>query len=93
MKPSPCRFVLYCFQDRVSDLIIERPALVTSTSGVDGMTVNVNVFFEAADENVCARGRSGDLDSDPRYVDVPANTIDPMGTIAVVNTWRWPTRV
>lgn len=88
MKPSPGRIVLYCFRDRGCNALVERPAIVTSVDEFDE-TVNLTVFFECTDEDACSRGRSGDLDSNSRYIGIPQNH----GDVAMPETWRWPPRV
>lgn len=86
--------MLYCFRDRGRDLLIERPAIITSVDGHRG-TVNLTVFFEYGDEDECSRERSGDINNDPRYEDVPHNHQGPSDLLPLpcANTWRWPPRV
>ena len=88
--PTPCRFVLYCFESSKNGLpiIVERPALVTSVHE-DGAP-NLFVFFEPEESDRHRRPPYGFSGNNPYYREVLEGS-EP--TRPIVNTWRWPPRV
>lgn len=82
--PSIGQTVLYCFRDRgrIPYSLIERPAIITSIDEGQS-TVNLTVFFEMGDADVCSRGISG-VNSTDRYESVERSEDDTMRD----NTWR-----
>ncbi len=90
-KPSPGRIVLYHFLT-VSDLLIERPAVVTSAFGE---SVNLHVLFEPEDQekgNLYVQSPIRDpLERHSRKAIEPCHA-DPLRS-PTPGTWSWPPRV